>query len=156
MGGATEHWGADGFEAAHSSYQGQSVTHRCAWSSIMCIVQSCRGTSLSEVRYTPEGIEVRFLVVIGRAIMFFRSDVSSQNDRRWCIITADTHAILTAREVASVCSVLFEISSCTQKCRQNRWFSFHHGLSTTRRHRTVEVSSFRSLPSLGARLSKSP
>ncbi|KAF9644632.1 hypothetical protein BDM02DRAFT_888505 [Thelephora ganbajun] len=44
-------------------------------------IKSCRGTSLSGVRYTPEGLE---------------------NDRKWCIITADTHTILTAREIASM------------------------------------------------------
>ncbi|KAI0829079.1 hypothetical protein BC628DRAFT_1362296 [Trametes gibbosa] len=44
-------------------------------------IKSCRGTSLREARYTPEGLE---------------------NDRKWCIIDADSHAILTAREVSKM------------------------------------------------------
>ncbi|KAI0352239.1 hypothetical protein OH77DRAFT_1486006 [Trametes cingulata] len=44
-------------------------------------IKSCRGTALQEARYTPEGLE---------------------NDRKWCIIEADTHAIITAREVSKM------------------------------------------------------
>ncbi|KAI0673983.1 MOSC N-terminal beta barrel domain-containing protein [Trametes maxima] len=44
-------------------------------------IKSCRGTSLQEARYTPEGLE---------------------NDRKWCIIEAETHTIITAREVAKM------------------------------------------------------
>ncbi|EIW63739.1 uncharacterized protein TRAVEDRAFT_137982 [Trametes versicolor FP-101664 SS1] len=44
-------------------------------------IKSCRGTSLQEARYTPEGLE---------------------NDRKWCIIDADSRAIITAREVAKM------------------------------------------------------
>lgn len=41
-------------------------------------IKSCRGTSMSEVCYRPDGIE---------------------NDRKWCIIDAKTHVVLTARQV---------------------------------------------------------
>jgi len=41
-------------------------------------IKSCRGTSVPEVRYTPRGLE---------------------NDRKWCIIDAQTNVIITAREV---------------------------------------------------------
>ncbi|KZT73416.1 hypothetical protein DAEQUDRAFT_703847 [Daedalea quercina L-15889] len=41
-------------------------------------IKSCRGTSLAEARYTPESLE---------------------HDRRWGIIDATTHRILTARQV---------------------------------------------------------
>ncbi|OSD01165.1 hypothetical protein PYCCODRAFT_1413093 [Trametes coccinea BRFM310] len=44
-------------------------------------IKSCRGSSLQEARYTPEGLE---------------------NDRKWCIIEADTHTIITAREVSKM------------------------------------------------------
>ncbi|KAH9854380.1 hypothetical protein C2E23DRAFT_818523 [Lenzites betulinus] len=44
-------------------------------------IKSCRGTSLQEARYTPEGLE---------------------NDRKWCIIDADSRAIITAREVSKM------------------------------------------------------
>ncbi|KAI0789428.1 MOSC N-terminal beta barrel domain-containing protein [Abortiporus biennis] len=44
-------------------------------------IKSCKGTSVSEARYTPEGLE---------------------NDRKWCIIEEDTHNILTARELAKL------------------------------------------------------
>ncbi|KAI0370101.1 hypothetical protein BV20DRAFT_944722 [Pilatotrama ljubarskyi] len=48
---------------------------------LMHPIKSCRGTSLQEARYTPEGLE---------------------NDRKWCIIEADSHAIITAREVSKM------------------------------------------------------
>ncbi|KAI0640288.1 MOSC N-terminal beta barrel domain-containing protein [Trametes polyzona] len=41
-------------------------------------IKSCRGTSVQEAKYTPEGLEY---------------------DRKWCIIDANSHAIITAREV---------------------------------------------------------
>ncbi|KAI0714592.1 MOSC N-terminal beta barrel domain-containing protein [Earliella scabrosa] len=41
-------------------------------------IKSCRGTSASEWRYTPQGLEY---------------------DRKWCIIEADSGTIITAREV---------------------------------------------------------
>ncbi|TFK80892.1 hypothetical protein K466DRAFT_503094 [Polyporus arcularius HHB13444] len=44
-------------------------------------IKSCRGTSVTESRYSPEGLE---------------------NDRRWCIIEAGSHAIITAREVSKM------------------------------------------------------
>ncbi|KAI0325427.1 hypothetical protein GY45DRAFT_1330328 [Cubamyces sp. BRFM 1775] len=44
-------------------------------------IKSCRGTSLQEARYTPEGLE---------------------NDRKWCIIEAESHNIITAREVGKM------------------------------------------------------
>ncbi|KAI8980592.1 hypothetical protein BD414DRAFT_101261 [Trametes punicea] len=44
-------------------------------------IKSCRGTSVQEARYTPEGLE---------------------NDRKWCIIEADSHDIITAREVSKM------------------------------------------------------
>ncbi|KAI0652725.1 MOSC N-terminal beta barrel domain-containing protein [Trametes meyenii] len=48
---------------------------------LMHPIKSCRGTSLQEARYTPEGLE---------------------NDRKWCIVEAETHTIITAREVAKM------------------------------------------------------
>ena len=67
VGGADEYRGADGFEVARSSYQGRSMRHYCYWlrvsvevvRAVSIYVQSCRGMSLSEVRFTPEGFEVR-------------------------------------------------------------------------------------------------
>ncbi|KAI0931062.1 hypothetical protein AcW1_001444 [Taiwanofungus camphoratus] len=44
-------------------------------------IKSCRGTSVSEVHYTPQGLE---------------------NDRKWCITDAKTHTILTARELPTM------------------------------------------------------
>ncbi|EMD31142.1 hypothetical protein CERSUDRAFT_120106 [Gelatoporia subvermispora B] len=44
-------------------------------------IKSCRGTSVPEVRYTPEGLE---------------------NDRKWCIVDARTHTVVTAREVSKM------------------------------------------------------
>ncbi|KAI0814790.1 MOSC N-terminal beta barrel domain-containing protein [Irpex lacteus] len=44
-------------------------------------IKSCRGTSVSEARYTPIGLE---------------------NDRKWCIIDAKNNKILTAREIAKM------------------------------------------------------
>ncbi|KAI5830595.1 hypothetical protein K523DRAFT_239506 [Schizophyllum commune Tattone D] len=44
-------------------------------------IKSCRGTSVASARYTPEGME---------------------NDRKWCIVDADTHQVITAREVAKM------------------------------------------------------
>ncbi|KAG1742716.1 uncharacterized protein EDB91DRAFT_294104 [Suillus paluster] len=41
-------------------------------------IKSCKGTSVSEAKYTLEGLE---------------------NDRRWCIIRADNNAVVTARDV---------------------------------------------------------
>ncbi|THH02362.1 hypothetical protein EW026_g528 [Hermanssonia centrifuga] len=41
-------------------------------------IKSCRGTAVSECRYTPIGLE---------------------NDRKWCIIETNTHNVVTAREV---------------------------------------------------------
>ncbi|EEB96297.1 hypothetical protein MPER_04590 [Moniliophthora perniciosa FA553] len=41
-------------------------------------IKSCRGTSVQTSRYTPEGLEF---------------------DRRWAVIEADTHGVITAREV---------------------------------------------------------
>ncbi|KAL1739357.1 hypothetical protein HDZ31DRAFT_49518, partial [Schizophyllum fasciatum] len=43
--------------------------------------QSCRGTSVTSARYAPEGLE---------------------NDRKWCIVDAETHQVITAREVAKM------------------------------------------------------
>ncbi|KAI0779027.1 hypothetical protein BD413DRAFT_601634 [Trametes elegans] len=48
---------------------------------LMHPIKSCRGTSLQEARYTPEGLE---------------------NDRKWCIIEAESHAVITAREVSKM------------------------------------------------------
>ncbi|KAF9041165.1 hypothetical protein BDP27DRAFT_1347363 [Rhodocollybia butyracea] len=42
-------------------------------------IKSCRGTSVQSCRYTPEGLE---------------------NDRRFCIVEANSHKVVTAREVA--------------------------------------------------------
>lgn len=44
-------------------------------------IKSCRGTSVEEVRYDPEGLE---------------------NDRKWCIIDAQKRTILTARGFANM------------------------------------------------------
>ncbi|PIL31071.1 hypothetical protein GSI_05767 [Ganoderma sinense ZZ0214-1] len=44
-------------------------------------IKSCRGTSVQASRYTPEGLE---------------------NDRKWCIIEQESHAVITAREVAKM------------------------------------------------------
>ncbi|KIK62238.1 hypothetical protein GYMLUDRAFT_42185 [Collybiopsis luxurians FD-317 M1] len=44
-------------------------------------IKSCRGTSVQESRYTPEGLE---------------------HDRRFCIVEADSHKVITAREVAKM------------------------------------------------------
>ncbi|KAG8219375.1 hypothetical protein J3R82DRAFT_293 [Butyriboletus roseoflavus] len=44
-------------------------------------IKSCRGTSLQEARYTLEGFE---------------------NDRKWCIIGADNHVVVTARQVSKL------------------------------------------------------
>ncbi|PCH34340.1 hypothetical protein WOLCODRAFT_135652 [Wolfiporia cocos MD-104 SS10] len=44
-------------------------------------IKSCRGCSVEELHYTPESFE---------------------NDRKWGIIDAETHAILTARQVAKI------------------------------------------------------
>jgi len=44
-------------------------------------IKSCRGTSVQSCRYTPEGLE---------------------NDRRFCIIEAHTHKLITAREVGKM------------------------------------------------------
>ncbi|OCH90529.1 hypothetical protein OBBRIDRAFT_592682 [Obba rivulosa] len=44
-------------------------------------IKSCRGISVPEVRYTSEGLE---------------------NDRKWCIIDAQTHAVVTAREASKM------------------------------------------------------
>lgn len=44
-------------------------------------IKSCHGMSLSEVRYTPEGFD---------------------HDRKWCIVTVDTHKIITIRDVPSM------------------------------------------------------
>ncbi|KAJ4470815.1 hypothetical protein J3R30DRAFT_3300001 [Lentinula aciculospora] len=44
-------------------------------------IKSCRGTSLQSCRYSPEGLE---------------------HDRRFCIIKADSHQVITAREVAKM------------------------------------------------------
>ncbi|KAF5383387.1 hypothetical protein D9757_008419 [Collybiopsis confluens] len=55
---------------------------------------SCRGTAVQECRYTPEGLE---------------------HDRRFCIIEADTHKVITARDVAKMVlitpRILFDESS---------------------------------------------
>jgi hypothetical protein len=65
MGGTAEHRRAKGFQVARSSYQGQfvitvTVVSAANWFHVLwAYVQSCRGTSISEVRYTPEGLEVR-------------------------------------------------------------------------------------------------
>ncbi|KAI0076832.1 hypothetical protein K474DRAFT_1597320 [Panus rudis PR-1116 ss-1] len=44
-------------------------------------VKSCRGISVQEVKYTPEGLE---------------------NDRKWCIVDAEKHTVITAREVSKL------------------------------------------------------
>ncbi|KAM5538345.1 hypothetical protein V8D89_007947 [Ganoderma adspersum] len=44
-------------------------------------IKSCRGTSVQASRYTLEGLE---------------------NDRKWCIIEQESHAVITAREVAKM------------------------------------------------------
>ncbi|KAJ3809336.1 hypothetical protein F5876DRAFT_44078 [Lentinula aff. lateritia] len=44
-------------------------------------IKSCRGTSLQSCRYSPEGLE---------------------HDRRFCIIEASSHKVITAREVAKM------------------------------------------------------
>ena len=73
MGGATRYRRADGVQAARSSYQGQFASIVIPVESVRrgsmsrgLVVQSCRGMSLSEVRYTPEGFEVRVLIVVRR------------------------------------------------------------------------------------------
>ncbi|KAI0658302.1 MOSC N-terminal beta barrel domain-containing protein [Cubamyces menziesii] len=48
---------------------------------LMHPIKSCRGTSLQEARYTPEGLEY---------------------DRKWCIVEAESHNIITAREVGKM------------------------------------------------------
>ncbi|KAH9949331.1 MOSC N-terminal beta barrel domain-containing protein [Amylocystis lapponica] len=53
-------------------------------------IKSCRGTAVSEARYTTEGLE---------------------NDRRWCVIDAKTNTIVTAREVPTMVLVTPHIKS---------------------------------------------
>ncbi|KAH7927258.1 hypothetical protein BV22DRAFT_1032010 [Leucogyrophana mollusca] len=43
-------------------------------------IKSCKGTSVQEARYTPEGLD---------------------NDRKWCIIRADNNVVVTAREAGT-------------------------------------------------------
>ncbi|KAH0837899.1 hypothetical protein J3R83DRAFT_6129 [Lanmaoa asiatica] len=44
-------------------------------------IKSCKGTSVQEAKYTLEGLE---------------------NDRKWCIIKADNHVVVTARQVSKM------------------------------------------------------
>ncbi|KAK7686550.1 hypothetical protein QCA50_010150 [Cerrena zonata] len=44
-------------------------------------IKSCKGLSLSQSRFTPQGLE---------------------HDRKWCIMDANTHTIVTAREVSKM------------------------------------------------------
>ena len=72
VGGAAGYWRVDGFQVARSPYQGQfSITLSRSrvtadFRVSRACVQSCRGTSLSEVRYTPEGFEVRVPIAVHR------------------------------------------------------------------------------------------
>ncbi|EGO05379.1 hypothetical protein SERLA73DRAFT_101193 [Serpula lacrymans var. lacrymans S7.3] len=51
-------------------------------------IKSCRGTSVQQANYTPQGIE---------------------NDRKWCIIKAETHFVLTARACSKMVLIHPEI-----------------------------------------------
>ncbi|KAI9455736.1 hypothetical protein HD554DRAFT_2030823, partial [Boletus coccyginus] len=44
-------------------------------------IKSCKGTSVQEAKYTLEGLE---------------------NDRKWCIVRADNHVVVTARQVSKI------------------------------------------------------
>jgi len=44
-------------------------------------IKSCKGTSVQEAKYTLEGLE---------------------NDRKWCVIRADNHVVVTARQVGKM------------------------------------------------------
>jgi len=44
-------------------------------------IKSCKGTSVQEAKYTLEGLE---------------------NDRKWCIIRADNHVVVTARQASKI------------------------------------------------------
>lgn len=45
-----------------------------------------------------------------RCSLCFHTEMSSQNDRKWCIVTAGTLTILTGREIAPVRQVFWRPS----------------------------------------------
>ncbi|CCM01446.1 uncharacterized protein FIBRA_03498 [Fibroporia radiculosa] len=56
-------------------------------------IKSCRGTSVSEARFTPTSLESGCNVSSNIGL-----NSVHQNDRKWCIVDAQTNAIITARE----------------------------------------------------------
>lgn len=59
--------------------------------------------SLVAVRLAAEGLAWRIGVPhMMMLCVSLDTDLLWQNDRKWCILDADTHAIITAREVAKV------------------------------------------------------
>ena len=64
--------------------------------------QSCRGTDVTEVRYTPESLEVGQPLRSSECLELKMP--TRQYDRRWGVADATSHRILTLRQVAKVCS----------------------------------------------------
>lgn len=60
--------------------------------------KSCKGTSVQEARYIPEGLEVPFTSISTEINKLLTYD--TQHDRKLVIVDAKTHVAVTARDIS--------------------------------------------------------